>query len=232
MSEPDPFDFWYALENTELLKAPSKSLETFGTTRVKYHLITEVMDTVNQVRIREGVLHAAQPQILTPDFKTKSPIEGFADAQSDAFMNWLREHKPELRFLHYGFTISKTEVSDAIIHESPELVTGNVLEAVEKENDGFSAVLLGVEHPWEVCLLKLMVDLVEKSMPRHVQDMQGRNLLPNPRLPEIEIEEDFAAARRDPSRIPYLHKKLQQRQVFDRYQDRFFELVRRSGGLG
>lgn len=232
MSDSTSFDFWYALENTALLLGPTKSLETFGTTRVKYHLITEIMDAVNQVRIREGVLHAAQPQILMPDFKSKSPIQGFDDAQSEAFMNWLREHKPDLRFLHYGFTISKTEVSDSILHESAAVVEGNVLEAVEKEGDGFAAVLRGVEHPWEVCLLKLMVDLVEKSMPHHVQDMQNRNLLPNPRLPEIEIEEDFAAARRDPARIPYLHKKLQQRQVFDRYQDRFFELVRRAGGLG
>ncbi|WFB35175.1 hypothetical protein P3T73_13500 [Kiritimatiellota bacterium B12222] len=232
MSDSEQFDFWYALENTHLLQGPVKSLETFGTTRVKYHLITEVMDSVNQVRVREGVLNAAQPQILTPNFQSQSPIDGFEDAESDAFMRWLREHKPELRFLHYGFQISKTEVSDHLIHESPAVVEGNVLEQVSKESDGFSAVLRGVEHPWEVCLLKLMVDLVEKSMPVHVKEFQGRNLLPNPRMGEMEIEEDFAAAQRDASRIPYLHKKLQQRQVFDQYQDRFFDLVRRSGGMG
>jgi len=232
MSDSEQFDFWYALENTQLVKGPEKSLETFGTTRVKYHLITEVMDAVNQVRVREGVLNAAQPQILTPNFNQNSPIEGFDDDQSEAFMNWLKQNKPDLRLLNYGFTISKTDVSDTILHESADVVEGNVLEAVKKEQDGFSAVLRGVEHPWEVCLLKLMVDLVEKSMPRHVQELQSRNLLPNPNLGNMEIEEDFAAATRDSSRISYLHKKLRQKQVFDQYQDRFFELVRRSGGLG
>lgn len=231
MANSDSFDFWYALENTRLIQGPERALATFGTTRVKYHLITEVMDAVNQVRIREGVLNAAQPQILTPDFSRQSPIEGFQDDQSEAFMQWLKQHKPDLRFLHYGFKISKTEVSENIIHESPEVVEGNVLEALAKQQDGFTAVLRGVDQPWEVCLLKLMVDLVEKSMPQHVQEMQGQNLLPNPHLGQQEIEEDFAAATVDPARIPYLHKKLKQRQVFDQYQDRFFELVRRSGGL-
>ena len=231
MSDSEQFDFWYALQNTSLIKGPSKALETFGTTRVKYHLITEVMDSVNQVRVREGILNAAQPQILTPDFNQKSPIEGFEDGESEAFMSWLRLNKPDLRFLNYGFTISKTDVSDNLIHENPEVVEGNVLDAVAKEEDGFSAVLRGVEQPWEVCLLKLMVELVEKSMPHHVKEMQSRNLLPNPKMASMEIEEDFAAAGRDASRIPYLHKKLRQRKVFDQYQDRFFELVRRSGGM-
>lgn len=231
MSHEDSFDFWYALQNTELVQGPEKSLETFGTTRIRYFLITEVMDAVNQVRVREGVLHAAQPQILTPDFSRQSPIEGFRDEQSEAFMQWLKQHKPELRFLHYGFKISKTEVSEHVIHEPLELVEGNVLESLALEQDGFSAVLRGVDQPWEVCLLKLMVDLVEKSMPQHVKDFQGRNLLPNPHLGRQEIEDDFSAAQRDPSRISYLHKKLKQRQLFEQYQDRFFELVRRSGGM-
>lgn len=232
MSDSEAFDFWYALENTEILHSPNQAMETFGTTRVHYHLITEVLDAVDQVRVREGTLNAAQPRILTPGHAGRAPIEGFEDHQSVEFMNWLKEHKPDLRFLQYGFTISKREVNDTLLHERIEVVTGNVLEDVEQRREKFSAVLHGVEQPWEVCLLKLMVDLVEKSMPRHVSDLQQRNLLPNPHRPRREIEEDFAAAERDPDRIPYLHKKLRERRVFDQYQDRFFELVRRSGGLG
>jgi len=232
MSDSPQFDFWYALENTVLVQGPSKSLETFGTTRVRYHLITEVMDAVNQVRVREGVLCAAQPQILTPDHMSQSPIDGFDDTESEAFMNWLRLNKPELRLLNYGFNISKTEIKDSLLHEAPEVVEENVLSEVARTDEGFSAVLRGVEQPWEVCLLKLMVDLVEKSLPVHVKELQRRNLIPNPNLAEQEIEEDFQAAQRDSSRIPYLHKKLKQRQVFEQYEDRFFELVRRSGGLG
>ena len=32
------FDFWYAVNNTEILKLPDKKLETFGASDVHYHL--------------------------------------------------------------------------------------------------------------------------------------------------------------------------------------------------
>jgi len=232
MSDSPTFDFWYALEHTEVVRGPRRALETFGTTRVRYHLLTEVMDAVDQVRVREGTLHAAQPQILTPDHGAQSPIEGFEDEQSRRFMEWLRANQPDLRFLQYGFKISKKDVSDTVLHDRIEVVEGNVLEEVGDREEAFSAVIRGVEQPWEVCLLKLMVELVEKSMPHHIHEMQQRNLLPDPNRAGREIEENFAAAERDPSRIPYLHKTLNRRGVFEQYQDRFFELVRRSGGRG
>lgn len=230
MSDSDAFDFWYALENTHVLRTPSRALETFGTTRVHYHLISEVMDAVDQVRVREGTLNAAQPQILTPGQSTEPPLEGFDDQQSRDFMEWLREHKPDMRFLKYGFHISKTDVNDSVLHENLQTVKGNVLQEVEGRDESFAAVLEGVDRPWEVCLLKLMVDLMEKSLPHHVSEMQQRNLLPDPHRGVREIEEEFAMAERDSSRVPYLHKRLRQRGVFEQYQDRFFELVRRTGG--
>jgi hypothetical protein len=232
MSDSDAFDFWYALENTTILYLSDSALETFGTTRVHYLLASEELDSVNRVRVREGTLQAAKPQILTPQTMQNLPIEGFAGEQSAQFMKWLKVNKPDLRLLTYGFTISKTDVSDTVMHEYLETVTGNLVEKVKQENKPHTAVILGVDDPWEVCLLKLMVDLVEKSIPQHVVDMQQRNLLPNPNLGNQEIEADFAAAELNHARIPYLHKKLKQRHLFDQYQDRFFGLVRRAGGSG
>jgi len=229
MSQHDSFDFWYALENTHILQTPTRALETFGTTRIQYHLITEVMDSVNQVRVREGTLHAGKPQILTPQHMQGLPIEGFDDEQSERFMQWLQANKPDLRLLQYGFQISKQDVNDIVLHEPMETVQGNVLEEVERSNEPFSAVLTGVEQPWEVCLLKLMVDLVEKSMPQHVNEFQQRNLLPNPNRVLDEIESEFTAAEQNPSRLPYLQKVLKARNVFEQYEDRFFALVRRVG---
>jgi hypothetical protein len=137
-----------------------------------------------------------------------------------------------MRFLKYGFTISKQDVRDTVLRENRQTVTDNVLRQVRQGKELFSAVLEGVDQPWEVCLLKLMVDVMEQSMPHHISELQQRNLLPDPQRGNREIEAEFAAAERDPSRIPYLHKRLKQRGVFDQVQDRFFELVRRSGGAG
>jgi adenosine deaminase len=74
-----------------------------------------------------------------------------------------------------------------------------------------------------------MVDMVEKSMPQHISDLQQRNLIPNPNRMQQEIEAEFAAAEREPSRLPYLQKQLKRLNVFEQYQDRFFALVRRKG---
>jgi hypothetical protein len=45
-----------------------------------------------------------------------------------------------------------------------------------------------------------------------------------------ELEADFLAASRDPSLIPVLGHKLQQHNVFEEYQDRFFALVKSNKG--
>ena len=38
---PKEFDFWYAVNNTEVLEMPLGRLETFGSTLIHYRLVTE-----------------------------------------------------------------------------------------------------------------------------------------------------------------------------------------------
>jgi len=47
-------DFDYALENTRVILAPEHQIATFGGTSFNFYLISELMDRVNQVRIRNG----------------------------------------------------------------------------------------------------------------------------------------------------------------------------------
>jgi hypothetical protein len=50
--KPTQFDFWYAVNNTEVVLAPRRHLETFGNTLINYHMVSELMDNVGQVRVR------------------------------------------------------------------------------------------------------------------------------------------------------------------------------------
>ena len=50
-------DFDYALENTHVILAPERQIATFGSTSFNFYLISELMDRVNQVRIRNGKIH-------------------------------------------------------------------------------------------------------------------------------------------------------------------------------
>ena len=50
----------FAIENTEIILAPQSRIETFGSTIFRFYLVSELMDTVGQVRVRDGKLHAVQ----------------------------------------------------------------------------------------------------------------------------------------------------------------------------
>ena len=67
------FNFWYAVQNTKVVRAPARALETFGATLVNYHLVAELEDDPHKVRIREGRLEAHKPAIITPEEYSWSP---------------------------------------------------------------------------------------------------------------------------------------------------------------
>ncbi len=69
-------DFWFAVNNTEIVVMPSSPLETFGTTHLRYHLVTELMDATDRIRIREGTIQSQRPQIITPTFLSQRGLGG------------------------------------------------------------------------------------------------------------------------------------------------------------
>ena len=74
---PTTFDFWYAVRNTEVVVPPKRHLETFGNTVINYALVSELMDSVGQTRVREGRMQAERPQIVTPSAYSNMLLEGF-----------------------------------------------------------------------------------------------------------------------------------------------------------
>ena len=61
-------DIEYAIENTQVILAPERQIATFGNTSFEFHLISELMDRVDQVRIRTGRIEAERPKILSPEY--------------------------------------------------------------------------------------------------------------------------------------------------------------------
>ena len=94
MTHDANFDFWYAVHNTHILLSPTSSLETFGSTTLNYHLVTEQMDSVQKIRIREGRVKAFRPEIMTPNSFLDALLEGFGE-EANAYGDWLRKHEKE-----------------------------------------------------------------------------------------------------------------------------------------
>ncbi len=227
--EHDSFDFWYAVNNTDVKLMPARHLETFGTTVLNYHLITQLMDSVDQIRIREGRLEAGRPQIITPDAYSQTALEGFGD-EARQYVEWLKEHEQDIRILQYGYKLKQESFTEHIVTDSLDPVVERVKETVEASGDPMSAVLVGVDDPWDVCLVRLFWEVIQKSALVNIREMQKQSLFDNehgvPRGVRNDIEAAFKAANQDPSRIQALGAKLHSLGLFDEYEDRFFSLVK------
>ncbi len=166
----------YAIDNTQVVVAPQRRIATFGDTSFRFFLVTELMDTVGQVRVRDGRLHAERPQIVTPGQIHRMLLEGFGE-RAEAFADWLREHAPQLAALKYGFQFRKTDVSDNVLHGTLDEVLSRLREDVERSEDPLSAVIHGVDEGWEICLLKFAADMIQESSGGNFGDFKKRGLL-------------------------------------------------------
>lgn len=227
MDRKKQFDFWYAVNNTEVVSAPTRRLETFGDTIVNYYLVSELMDNVDKVRVREGHLKALKPEIITPQALGQMDLDDFGP-EARKYGEWLRENAGDLRILQYGFRLEKQELKEYVVSDHLQNVLERVEQEVKSKDDPLSAVLLGVDDPWEVCLLKLMVELVQTSANSNIQDIQKMALSRQKTLNQ-RVEQAFLDASRDPSLITDLAEMLKGSGLWKQNEDRFFALVKASG---
>jgi hypothetical protein len=169
-------DFDYAIENTQVILAPERQIATFGSTSFNFYLISELMDRVDQVRVRNGKIHADRPQILTPEHYCRLLLEGFGE-KAQRYVDQLREHARNVAVLRYGFQFRKTDVTEQTLRDSIDAVINRTKRRVESENEPLSAVIQGVDDAWEVCLLKFTIDLIERSSGGNLGDFRKRGLI-------------------------------------------------------
>lgn len=169
-------DFDYAIENTQVIVAPERQIATFGSTSFNFYLISELMDRADQVRVRNGKIHAERPQILTPEHYCRLLLEGFGE-KAQRYVDQLREHARNVAVLRYGFQFRKTDVTEQTLRDSIDAVINRTKRRVEGENEPLSAVIHGVDDAWEVCLLKFTIDMIERSSGGNIGDFRKRGLI-------------------------------------------------------
>ncbi len=169
-------DFQYAIENTQVILAPEHKIATFGTTSFRFYLISELMDRVNEVRVRDGKIHADRPQILTPDHFSRLLLEGFGE-KAERYAEQLRERAQNFAVLRYGFQFRKTDVTEQMFRDPIKSVIERTKSHVQHQDDHLSAVIQGVDEAWEVCLLKFTIDMIERSSGGNIGDFRKRGLI-------------------------------------------------------
>ena len=171
-----PDDIHYALETTSVLHEPDRRIDTFGNTRFEFLILSELMDSVGQVRIRTGEVEAAQPTIIKPEPYQEIEFEGFGD-DARRFYQWMQDHGAVQAMMKYGFHFRRGEVREELLHEPLADVRERVVENARRVGNPMQAVIEGVDDAWEISLLRFMFEMVQKSGEINVFDFKRKGLL-------------------------------------------------------
>lgn len=167
----------YAMQNTRVLYAPDRRIDSFGDTRFNFYLITELMDEAGVCRIRSGWVEAARPRILRPADMRGVEIEGFG-GDASRFFDWMQAHGAQLKFLfEYGFRFSRSDVHEECVHDELAEVADRLVRDAMSSGDPFRAVVAGVDDAWEVSLLSFMLEMIQNSHEINIFDFRRRGLI-------------------------------------------------------
>jgi hypothetical protein len=215
----------YAIEHTEVVRAPMQSLATFGTTNINYYLVTELAEWVNVVR--EGRVIASRPKIVTPSYLIN--LEGFS-SQARKFIEMMAERHPHEPGIFYTYRNEPGEMN--IVSEPVNAVVDKINHLIDDRRDPLTAIIKGVEALWDVSLLKFTYELTTSSVQANVAELEKRDLFRIdsagvPRDARNRIEELLEKSKREPSLVPELVAELNKWSLFHEYQDRFLSLFKR-----
>ena len=128
------------------------------------------------------------------------------------------------------YNYSNEPVGTEIVSNSPEQVADRIGRQIDKDSKSLEAVIIGVDELWDVSLMKFIFDWTNRSVSGNSADFRlaGRLSVNNgvPTDARIRIDQMFEQVKKgnvDPS---VLHQELENWQVFDEYQDRFFTILK------
>ncbi|MBO6166754.1 MAG: hypothetical protein J6P13_00195 [Kiritimatiellae bacterium] len=175
MSRDKLFDSFYALKHVKFVLRPQKTLETFGSTIVNYHLVSELEDNPNKIRIREGRLEA-HPPVIVATRNAGITVEGLPD-EARKYLEYLRDNDEDFCVLRYGFHMKSDNFSEQIVTDRVAAVSERVKNAVKASGEPFSAVIECLDDPWSVAVVELWRTEVQRSGPRNIIDLKNKGKL-------------------------------------------------------
>jgi hypothetical protein len=216
----------YALENTELVRAPQQTLATFGSSVIDYYVVTELIGNISVVR--DGKVIAERPKIVTPAYLVN--VEGFSE-QAKRYIAMMARERPYESGIFYRYKNEPKGMN--VVSEPIKQVISKLSSQIEEEHNPLGTIIRGVEELWDVSLLMFIYELTTKSVRTNVSEFSRRGFFDVdesgvPQGARDHIDELFEQATRNLSRVPDLVVELNRWGLFPEYQDRFFALFRRK----
>ena len=224
----------HAVMNTEILRLPKQSLATFGTTNIRYYLVTEpayseFMKHVTETVVREGRVIAEKPRIVTPYYLSR--LEGFSLDAKSYFNMLLGSYGPDAPGLFYTYRNEAKELT--IVSDNLPSVVDKLNAEIDKRGDPLASIIKGEDGLWDVSLLKFISEMTRSSLRDNLSQMGSRGLLdvdPSgvPVDARVRIEEYFSRVLRGEAEPRELRDELERWSLFEEYEDRFFNMFKKG----
>lgn len=164
------------MEHTRVLHEPDRRIDTFGTTKFRFELLSEPMDKVGLVIVRRGEVEAQKPRLIKPAGMNEIELEGF-DPKVLQVIEHFRQQGKDVSFLQYGFQFRRTEVTSEEVHDSLEAVEGKALEEIRRTGDPSLAIIAGIDDAWEAGVMKFTLEMIMKSTAINQFDFKRKGLI-------------------------------------------------------
>jgi hypothetical protein len=223
-----------ALQRTQVLRPPKQHLATFGSTDLRYYLVTtpiynDLVPGTDESVIRDGKVVSQRPAIVTPTYMLN--LEGFGDDARQYMESMVRQYGPNSPGLLYQYRNEPGGLE--IVGGEAYVVAQRIADDLDQRGVDSAAVIMGADDLWDLSLMKFIYDYTTASLSANVDEIQAMGLLdphPDVEIPRgavQRIESLFRQVERgsDPQK---LHRELSRWGLFERYQDRFLGLFRRK----
>lgn len=225
--------FERVVKQTRIVRPPQQTLATFGTTTIRYHLVTEPSyqeiysnHGEEEAVVRDGTVMAERPQVVTPGYLRKT--EGFGQNARE-YLDQIEQlfGDSSLGLLYtYKNEPSRTE----IVSGKPDDVANRIGRDLDTRKQPLEAVIRGVDELWDVSLIKFIFELTNGSVNANLAELRSSGLMNLqdgvPDDARRRINSMIEKARRGLVEPSAVHKELERWGLFEEYQDRFFQLFR------
>ena len=222
-----------AVRHTEILRLPKQSLATFGTTNIGYYLVTkpvydEITKESNETVIREGRVIAERPRIVTPYYM--SQLEGFSGDAKRYFNVLIQKYGADAPGLFYTYRNEPGKLT--IVTEELKAVVDRLNSEIDRRGDPLITIIRGQDELWDVSLMRFIYEITGSSMQNNLSQLMSRGLLDVdsggvPMDARLRIEELFTRLAMGEINPAELKGELERWNLFEEYQDRFFNILRR-----
>jgi len=222
----------YAISHTQVLRPPRQNLETFGITKVRYHLLTapayaDLVAGEGETVVREGQVIAERPRVVTPYYLLN--LEGFSH-HARRYLEKMAQEEHSSPALLYRY---RNEVEGlSIVSEPLDQLAQKLTEKLEREGTALACVIKGVDELWDVSLLRFIHEFTIRSLQSNVMDLGRRGLLEIdpagvPLDARRRIEELFHRVREGRVGPSELKVELDCWGLWPEYEDRFLALFQK-----